>query len=208
MKRVTVHCLVMVLLLPWFINAQAQSEVDEAQQVIARTSEKVKQTLSQAEYQQDFVKATGYIDGIISELVDMRRVTILVLGKNVRSASPKERSQFMQAFKTLLVRTYTKAFVEYKNWTLTFEPNTDTDNDGKTLVKTQVHQPGQSPVKVHYRMIKDKQSQQWLVYDILIEGVSLVTNYRATFNQEIAKTGSLHSVIDSLAEKNRAALGN
>ncbi len=186
----------------------AQSEVTEAEKVIERTSQQVKQTLSQPEYQQNFIKATGFIDGIISDLVDMRRVTVLVLGKNVRSASPQERSQFMQEFKTLLVRTYTKAFVEYKEWRITFDPSTDTDNDGKTLVKTQVNQPGQSPVKVHYRMIKDKKTGQWKVYDILIEGVSLVTNYRASFNQEIAKTGSLKSVIDSLTEKNRTALGS
>ena len=141
------------------------------------------------------------MDNVVNEFVDMNKVALLVLGKNIRNTSPAQRQQFIKEFKTLLVNTYTRAFLEYKDWSITFSPSNDSNDDGRTIVKTLVHQPGQQPVNISYRMMLNKDGI-WKVYDIIIEGVSLVTNYRSSFNQEIAQTGSIDSVIQTLIDKN------
>ena len=74
----------------------------------------------------------------------------------------------------------------------------------KIIVKTEVMQPGIQPVEVSYRMVLSQ--GQWKVYDIIIEGVSLVTNYRTTFSEEVKTKGSLSAVIDGLVKRNAEAL--
>jgi phospholipid transport system substrate-binding protein len=181
--------------------ALAAEDVSEARRIIEDSSEQVKQTLKQPAYQNDFDKSVRFVDGIVSRFADMDKVSLLVLGKNVRKATPEQRQRFIREFQTLLVRTYTRAFLEYKDWSIAYTPYNDDKDDGRTIVKTQVHQPGQQPVDVNYRMLLNKQGE-WKVYDIIIAGVSLVTNYRASFNQEIAETGSIDSVIQRLIDKN------
>jgi phospholipid transport system substrate-binding protein len=78
------------------------------------------------------------------------------------------------------------------------------EGDKKVIVKTQILQPGIQPLAVNYRMVLTK--GEWKVYDIMIEGVSLVTNYRTSIKNEVKKLGSLNAVIDNLAKKNKAAL--
>lgn len=198
------------LLLPFFSfvllssAALAAEDLGQAQQVIKNSSDQINQTLKQPVYQNDFKKATQFVDEVVTRFVDMPRVSMLVLGKNIRKTNTEQRQRFMKEFKILLVRTYTKAFVEYKDWSITFSPYNDDKNDRKTIVKTLVHQPGQQPVNISYRMLLNKKGE-WKVYDIIIEGISLVTNYRSSFNQEIAQTGSVDSVIQTLINKNNQA---
>jgi phospholipid transport system substrate-binding protein len=74
----------------------------------------------------------------------------------------------------------------------------------KVVVKTEVLQPGLQPISVNYRMLLS--NGRWKAYDIMIEGVSLVTNYRSTFSNEVKTKGSLAAVIDGLAKRNAEAL--
>lgn len=179
----------------------AAEDLAQARWIIEDSSDQIKQTLQQPAYKNDFNKATQFVDGIVTKFVDMRKVSILVLGKNIRKTTAEQRQRFMKEFKILLVRSYTRAFLEYKDWSITFFPYKDDRDNGRTIVKTRVHQPGQQPVNVDYRMLLDKHGK-WKVYDIIIEGVSLVTNYRTSFNQEIAQTGSIDGVIQTLIDKN------
>jgi phospholipid transport system substrate-binding protein len=80
------------------------------------------------------------------------------------------------------------------------------DGATKVVVKTEVLQPGIQPIAVNYRMYLA--NGDWKAYDIMIEGVSLVTNYRTTFSDEIQTNGSLNAVIDGLAKRNAEALKN
>jgi phospholipid transport system substrate-binding protein len=181
--------------------ALAAEDTAQARQIIENSSEQIKQTLKQSAYQDDFNKSVQFVDGIVTQFADMSKVSLLVLGKNIRKATPDQRQRFIKEFQTLLVRTYTRAFLEYKDWSITYSPYKDDKDDGRTIVKTQVHQPRQQPIDVNYRMLLNKQGE-WKVYDIIIGGVSLVTNYRTSFNEEIAKTGSIDSVIQQLIDKN------
>jgi phospholipid transport system substrate-binding protein len=103
-----------------------------------------------------------------------------------------------------LVRTYSRAFVEFKDWSIRYLPIDMEADATKVVVKTEVLQPGLQPVAVDYRMLLS--NGDWKAYDIMIEGVSLVTNYRTTFSSEVQAKGSLNAVIDSLAKRNSEAL--
>ncbi len=130
------------------------------------------------------------------------RVSRLVLGKNWTKATPDQKAAFQTEFRTLLLRTYATALSKYKNQTIEYKPLRLADGANTAAVKTVIVQPGGQPIAVDYAL--EKQSDAWKVYDIVIEGVSLVTNYRGQFTQEIRQNG-LDSLIKKLAEKNSAA---
>lgn len=83
-------------------------------------------------------------------------------------------------------------------------PINQEEDERKAMVKTEILQPGLQPIAVNYRMLNSK--GEWKVYDIMIEGVSLVTNYRTSFKNEVERTGSLKEVINQLAKRNVEAL--
>ena len=201
--RITVFLSLLVLALP---TTTLAGQLSPSQQIIQDSSSKINQAFKQEIYHQDFNKAVQFVDDVVTQFIDMKKVAILVLGKNIRKSTPDQRKRFIKEFKTLLVRTYTRAFLEYTDWKITFPPQKSNPGSKKTLVKTLVHQPGKSPINIHYRMILTKKGS-WKAYDIVIEGISLVTNYRSSFNRDIKKTGSLESVIDSLVSKNNKASG-
>ncbi len=131
------------------------------------------------------------------------KVSRLVLGKNWTKATPEQKTAFQSEFKSLLLRTYATALSKYKNQTIEYAPLHMSDGATTASVKTSIVQPGGQPIAVNYTL--EKQADvTWKVYDIVIEGVSLVTNYRSQFAQEIRQNG-LDSLIKKLADKNKAA---
>jgi phospholipid transport system substrate-binding protein len=134
---------------------------------------------------------------------NFEKVSRLVLGKNWTKATPDQKTAFQAEFKTLLLRTYATALSKYKNQTIEYKPLRIADSDTNANVKTLILQPGGQPIAVDYSL--EKQGDTWKVYDIVIEAVSLVTNYRSQFAQEIRQNG-LDSLIKKLADKNKAAL--
>lgn len=135
---------------------------------------------------------------------DFEKVSRLVLGKNWTQASAEQKAAFQAEFKTLLLRTYATALSKYKNQTIDYKPfRMEADADTAT-VKTAIQQQGGQPIAVDYTL--SKKGEDWKVFDIVIEGVSLVTNYRSQFAQEI-RTNGLDSLNKKLADKNKAATG-
>ena len=165
---------------------------------------KIKAQFLDEAFTRDFTKATQYVDTVINPHVDFNRVSALVLGKLWKKATTDEKLRFRQEFHTLLVRTYSRAFFEFKDWSVRFLPLKLKEGAKKTIVKTEILQPGLQPLAVNYRMILTK--GEWKAYDIMIEGVSLVTNYRTSIKNEFNKAGSLNAVIDKIAKRNIAAL--
>ena len=131
------------------------------------------------------------------------KVSRLVLGKNWTKATADQKTAFQSEFKSLLLRTYATALSKYKNQTIEYAPLRMTDGATTASVKTSIVQPGGQPIAVNYTLEKQADAT-WKVYDIVIEGVSLVTNYRGQFAQEIRQNG-LDSLIKKLADKNKAA---
>ncbi len=174
------------------------------QQAIETASAQLQSQMQEKGFTKDFAKINQFVNQVIYPRVDFDRIAALVLGKLWKTASVDERARFKQEFQTLLVRTYSRAFVEFKEWTVRFLPLDMESGATKVVVKTEVLQPGMQPIAIDYRMALHE--GQWKAYDIMIEGVSLVTNYRTTFNNEMQTKGSLNAVIDSLAKRNIEAL--
>lgn len=191
-------------LLP-FANALS-GELLPPQKAIFDASEQLKQKLQDESFTKDFKQITAFVNEVIYPHTDFDRISALVLGKAWKTATANERERFKKEFQTLLVRTYSRAFVEFKEWSVRFLPMNMEPGANKTIVKTEVLQPGVQPVGVDYRMFLS--NGHWKAYDILIEGVSLVTNYRTTFTNEVQAKGSLAAVIDSLAKRNAEAFSS
>ena len=129
------------------------------------------------------------------------RMTQLAVGRNWRDASDTQKKSLIDEFRTLLVRTYSSALTTYKNQVIEFKPLRAAAGDADVTVRTQVKQPGTEPVSIDYGM--ENTPAGWKVYDVVVGGVSLVTNYRETFNAEI-RDGGVDGLIKSLASKNRS----
>ncbi|MGZ8172298.1 MULTISPECIES: MlaC/ttg2D family ABC transporter substrate-binding protein [Methylobacter] len=179
-------------------------DLQPPQQIIQSVSTQLQQKLKDKSFTRNFAQVTQFVNGVISLHTDFDRIAPLVLGKHWKTATPGEQERFKHEFQTLIVRTYSRAFVEYNDWTMRFMPLEMSNEATKVVVKTEVLQPGLQPVDVNYRMLLTK--GEWKVYDIMIDGVSLVTNYRSTFNDEIQTKGSLSAVIDNLVKRNAEAL--
>lgn len=123
----------------------------------------------------------------------------LALGKNWRKADNEQKIEFVDQFRILLVRTYGKSLQEFSDQTIKFYPLKVDDGAKKAIVKSDVLQSGGPKIPVSYRM--RLKGNAWKVYDIIIDGVSLVTSYRGTFAQEMRK-GGMAGLLKMLHEKN------
>ena len=131
---------------------------------------------------------------------DFEKVARLVLGRAWRSASDDQKKGFIIEFRTLLLKTYAVALSKYKNQKIKFKPTRMSDTDEIVIVKSEIIQNGAQPIRVNYAL--SKRTGKWLVFDIVIEGVSLVTNYRSQFSSVIKKNG-IDTLIKRLAKKNK-----
>lgn len=129
------------------------------------------------------------------------RMAQLAMGRNWRDATPHQQQRLVEEFRTLLVRTYTSAFTQYQNHSVEYRRPRMAAGDTDVVVQSLIKQPSGPPLAVDYSM--EKTGNGWKVYDVKIEGVSLVENYRGTFNTEIQKNG-VDGLIKALAERNRA----
>jgi phospholipid transport system substrate-binding protein len=171
---------------------------------IEKSSNQLKVKMQEVGFTKNFKQITAFVESIIYPHVDFNSISALVLGKHWKNASSNEKERFQQEFKILLVRTYSRAFVEFKDWSVRYLPLNMEAGTKKVIVKTEILQPGLQPIAVNYRMRLSK--GQWKAYDIMIEGVSLVTNYRSSFKNGMNRLGSLDQIIESLAKRNQAAL--
>lgn len=204
LKHYTLFALFALLMAMLNIKQTLAADLLPPQLAIQQASDQLQTKLQDKSFTKDFTKITQYIDGVIEPHTDFDKISALVLGKLWKAATPDEQQRFKHEFRTLLVRTYSRAFVEFKEWTVRFLPLDMEPNETKVIVKTEVLQPSIQPIGVDYRM--QLIDGQWKAYDIMIEGVSLVTNYRTTFSNEVQTKGSLNAVIESLAKRNAEAL--
>ena len=139
------------------------------------------------------------IDDYILPHLDEVTMAKLALGKNWRKATKQQKLAFVGEFKNLLVRTYSKSLIEYKDNEIKYFPVKLAADTYKTSVKAEITQPGGPPIPMAYRM--RLKNNAWKVYDIKIDGISLVTSYRGTFSQEIRKSG-IEGLLKYLRDKN------
>ena len=144
----------------------------------------------------------------VLELVDekvlphfnFRRMTMLAVGRDWRSATPDQQNRLTVAFRTLLVRTYSNALTQYHDQVIDFKPLRANPDDKQVKVSTEIRQSGAQPVIIDYSL--EKTDQGWKVFDVIVAGVSLVTNYRGSFGDEIRAKG-IDGLIASIEAKNK-----
>ena len=150
-------------------------------------------------------KVIELVDAKVIPHFNFKHMTALAVGKDWRKASPQQQEQLAVEFKTLLVRTYSNALTGYKNQKVVYKPFKMNAGDVDVLVRTEVQQPGNKPVQLDYSL--EKLDAGWKVYDVSVAGISLVTNYREQFGQEV-RNGGIDGLIKAISTKNKSLEGN
>lgn len=150
---------------------------------------------NQATLEQNPDQIYGLVQEILLPHFDFATMSRWVLGKHWRTATPEQRDRFVNDFRTLLVNTYSKALLEYSNEKIEFLPLSTAANTDDVTVRSEVHVAGQQPIPINYSM--HRKDGTWKVYDVTIEGVSLVSNYRNTIDSQIRREG-LEATLDKL----------
>ena len=147
-------------------------------------------------------KVVQLVESKVLPHFDFAHMTRLAVGRNWRDCTPEQQQALTEEFKMLLVRTYTTAYRQYRNETIEYRPLRMAPGDTDVVVKSVVKQPGRpQPIAVDYMM--EKLPSGWKVYDVKIEGVSLVENYRSTFAGEIQRNG-VDGLVRTLSDRNKA----
>ena len=131
---------------------------------------------------------------------DFNRMTQLAVGKHWSSASAQQKQALVSEFRNLLVRTYASSLTAFSNQTVDFKPMNMKPGDEEVVVKSEVKQPGGQVIPIDYSMYQT--AFGWKVYDVSIDGVSLVTNYRSSFSTKIRQSG-IDGLINQLASQSQ-----
>ncbi len=145
-------------------------------------------------------KAIELVEAKVLPHFNFQRMTALAMGRDWNKANPEQKTRLSEEFKTLLVRTYSNALTGYRDQKIRYKPTRMQGDATDVVVKTEIHQSGGKPIQLDYSL--EKQAEGWKVYDVIVAGVSLVTNYRDTFNQEVRANG-VDGLIQMLVDKNR-----
>lgn len=147
-------------------------------------------------------KILALVDAKVLPHFDFTRMTQLAAGKHWRTATPEQKKVLVAEFRNMLVRTYAKAFSEYRNQTIDVLPFKMAADATDATVKTAINKPGGQPISVDYEMRKS--ADGWKAFDIIIGGVSMVMSYRGTFDSEVQQNG-IEGLIKTLSDKNTSA---
>ncbi len=199
------HWIVVLLLLYSASITIVAANGSSAYDLVKQTSDRMITTLKNKQDELDKHPQLIYdlVDQIILPHFDFEHMSRLVLGKYWNRISADEQSQFVEEFRLLLVRTYASAMLEYSNQEISFLPFRNDGNAEDVTVRTEVEQKGSFPIPIDYSL--EKTGDEWKVYDVAIDDVSLVVNYRSSFASEINQSG-IAELIKKLRERNDQAL--
>lgn len=198
MKGRVVNSLFLILCL---MTGITQAVANSPEAVIKQTTASV---INRIEAQRSDLEAhPEQVYALVNELViphfDFISMSRWVLGKNWKTASEAQRNEFIEQFKTLLVRTYARALLEYSGQEIKYFPVEQNKKPHLAVVKTVMTSSGAQPFPITYRMYQ--KDAEWKVVDISVDGVSLVATYRGSFATQIKKNG-LDFLIKQLVDKN------
>ena len=196
--RIAIRSGLLALTAAFVASAHAQEAPDA---LVKRVSQDVLQTIKGDPKIQagDQARIREVMESKLAPNFDFERMTALAMGRNWRDATPEQQKRLTVEFKTLLVRTYSGALTQYRDQTIDYKPLRADPNAADVLVRTEVIRQGQPPVQIDYGM--EKKDDAWKAYDVVVGGVSLVTNYRDEFNEQV-RAGGIDGLIKTLAAKN------
>lgn len=181
------------------VTGRAEQMAHEfVQQAADRAIARLKAERAQIEQDPDRIYAV--VQDLVIPHFDFIRMSKWVLGKHWRDASPEQRKRFTEEFRTMLVRTYASSMMKYVDDRITYQPAQTDSGGAEAVVHSSIERPGGQPVAVSYRLYREQ--GDWKIFDVTVEDISLVINYRSSFSSEISTKG-MESLIQQLAQKNR-----
>jgi phospholipid transport system substrate-binding protein len=187
----------------WFLSAllalPALAQTEGPGKLVERVSLDMLKTLQTEGAPKGKKEIMALVDQKVLPHFDFARMTALATGIGWRSATPAQQGLLIDQFRTLLVRTYSTALTRYTNQTLTFQPERKSPDGAKALVRSLLNQPGAPTLTIDYKMATTPGG--WKIYDVAIDGVSLVTTYRDSFAEEV-RTGGIDGLVKMLTDKN------
>lgn len=186
----------------WAATAQPQ----DALKMVKQTADQMLTALRthHDELQQHPDRIYDLVQKIVLPHFDFETISRWVLGKYWRRATPQQRQRFTDEFRTLLVRTYAKALLDYSDQKIVYKPLQAAANADDVTVRSEVQRNDGPPVPMNYEL--HYKSGAWKVYDVNIDGISLVTNYRSSLGSQIEREG-LDAIISKLHQRNNASGG-
>ena len=173
----------------------------EPEKMIRQTADEVLEIIKarQVELKQDPAKLYALVDEKVLPHFDFERMTDLALGRYKRKVKGEQKPQLVQEFRQLLVRTYGKALLEYNDQVITYLPMRGKLSKGEVSIRTEIEQKGGFPIPLNYELYR--KDDGWKVYDISVDNISLVTNYRSSFARKIKEAG-IDGLVKSLRSRN------
>ena len=183
----------------WLLPALAATGPE---QLIKQTSDRVLNEIKTngESYKNDPTILYRFVDEVVLPHFDFDAMTGLALGRYESEISAEQKPAIVNEFRQLLVRTYSSALLEYTDQKLIYLPMEGSEADGKVVVRTEIEQAGGFPIPIHYALRAGDDG--WKVFDISVDGVSLVTNYRSSFARAIKKNG-VDGLLQTLRDRNQ-----
>jgi phospholipid transport system substrate-binding protein len=189
----------MLMALTLALPATAATEEPDA--LVKRVSEEVLQILKEHQDNPGGAEVQALVKQKVLGHFDFQRMAALAAGLSWRKATPEQKTELTDQFRTLLVRTYASALGKFKGQSLEFDPQRKSEDQRKAIVRSRLLQPGAEAITVDYKMVAA--GSGWKVYDVSVDGVSLVTTYRDAFAEE-ARANGVDGLIRMLTDKNAA----
>jgi phospholipid transport system substrate-binding protein len=172
------------------------------EELIRQTSSRVLAEINSnsQQYQQDPGKLYALVDEVVIPHFDFERMIDLALGRYRNEVSKEQRPLIVREFQVLLIRTYSRALLDYNNQEIVYLPMEISSETGNVKVKSEIEQAGGFPIPLSYSLRQGDQG--WKVFDISIDEVSLVSNYSSSFARQIRKHG-IDGLIKTLRDRNQ-----
>jgi len=194
----------LTLTLPaWAQDTNGQSALQVAKQTAEHITHEINQ--NREKYRKNPEALYSLVNKVVLPHFEFRYMSRIVLGRYWRQATPGQRKRFTQAFKSLLVHTYANSLLKYSDHKIIWKPVHAKDNAQRVTIRSEVELEHGSPVPINYRAVLE--NGQWKVYDVAVDGVSLVTNYRSSFAIQARRNG-IDKLIERIQKKSEQKAGN
>ena len=144
------------------------------------------------------------VNEILIPHIDFKRMSRWVLGKHWRRANNEEKQEFVTEFSKLIIRTYSTALLEYSSQEIRFLPVRDQSDPNRASVRTEIRPTSGPMIPISYDLYRNDIGA-WKVYDVSIDGISLIANYRSSFGSQIRRSGSISRVINQMKARSQQA---
>jgi phospholipid transport system substrate-binding protein len=198
----TLTTIVFALLLPLSASLHAQTKEQSPEAMVRQITDDVLAAIKEDKALQsgDKQKALALAEQKVLPHLDFMEMTRLAAGRSWNTATAEQKDRLVSAFRAMLVRTYANSIDVYRGQTMTVEPSRIPATATEATVRNRYASPGKRPTPVDYFMRKG--TDGWKIYDIVVDGISLVLTYRSQFEEAARNTG-VEGLIRQLQDKTK-----